>query len=181
MNLENALKIQGCMEPDELQWLAEQASRHERIVEVGSFLGRSTRAMADNTSGWVLAFDDWFGPRDINMDGRDHIYEVFRKNMNGLVESGKVMILQGDHGDLNVIPVGLQPDMVFIDGAHEYESVKRDLQIWKNKIIIGGLICGHDAQMGSVQQALREELPGCQIVLRSTVGTMIWGTYYGTQ
>jgi hypothetical protein len=169
------------MEPDELQWLAEQAAKHERIVEVGSFLGRSTRAMADNTLGWVLAFDDWYGPRDIDMDCRDRIYDIFRKNMNGLVESGKVRILQGDHSDDSIIPMGLHPDMVFIDGNHDYVSVKKDLLIWKHRIVPGGLLCGHDAQMESVQQALNEVVPGWKPILCSTVGTIIWGIDYGDQ
>ncbi len=169
------------MEPAELAWLALQASKHERIVEVGSFLGRSTRAMADNTSGWVLAFDDWYGPRDIDMDCRDRIYEVFRKNMNGLVESHKVYILQGDHGNTSIIPIGIHPDMVFIDGAHDYESVKRDLLIWKAKLEPDGLLCGHDAQFASVQQALNEVVPGWKTVLYTDVGTTIWGIDYGDQ
>lgn len=170
MNLEKALAIQGFMEPDELAWLALQAEKHERIVEIGSFLGRSTRALADNTPGTVWAFDDWFGPREVGMDGREHIYEVFRKNMNGLLESHKVFILQGDHGDESIIP-DIQPDMVFIDGAHDYESVKRDVQIWKARIAPGGLICGHDAVLPDIQRALDELLPGWMIAS----GTTIWG------
>jgi hypothetical protein len=171
MNLERALQIQGFMEPNELAWLALMASKHQRIVEVGSFLGRSTRAMADNTPGWVLAFDDWFGPREVPMSGREHCYEVFRKNVNGLVENGKVLILQGDHGDLNVIPQGLNPDMVFIDGSHDYESVKRDITIWKAKLAYGGLICGHDADLPAIRFALDQVLPGWMVVS----GTTIWG------
>ncbi len=159
------------MEPNELAWLALQAEKHYRIVEVGSFLGRSTRAMADNTPGWVMAFDNWFGPREIAMDGREHVYEVFRKNMNGLVETNKLLILSGDHGDLNLIPTWLQPDMVFIDGSHDYESVKRDILIWKDLMVPGGLLCGHDAQMPEIQQALNETLPGWMVA----TGTTIWG------
>ena len=180
MNITNALMCQGCMEPEELIWLAVQAEKHRCIVEVGSFLGRSTRALADNTPGVVVAFDDWFGPRDIPMEGREHVYEVFRRNMNGLVESGKVLIMSADHGDLSSFPPGLEPDMVFIDGDHEYESVKRDILNWKDKLAPGGLFCGHDAQHPPVQQALNELLPGWKVACTANVGTTIWGMDNGS-
>ena len=49
--------------------------------------------------------------------------------------------------------------MVFIDGDHEYESVKRDIVLWKEKIASGGLLCGHDRDWDGVKQALAEVLP----------------------
>lgn len=58
-NLQNALKIGGWMEPNELEWIAEVASKSSNILELGSFLGRSTRVMCDNTSGFVTAVDLW--------------------------------------------------------------------------------------------------------------------------
>lgn len=162
------------MDPVELIWLATQAYEHKFIVEVGSFLGRSTRAMADNTSGLVFAFDDWFGPRDINLDGREHCYEVFVKNMSDLIDYGKVIVIKGDHGDISVIPEWLSPDMVFIDGSHEYESVKRDIYTWKAKLASGGLLCGHDAQLPGVRQALDESCPGWEVSCSTEFGTQIW-------
>ena len=35
-------------------------------------------------------------------------------------------------------------DFVFLDAAHDYQSVKADLQCWYPKIKIGGTIAGHD-------------------------------------
>jgi predicted O-methyltransferase YrrM len=170
LKLDNALRIQGFMEPEELAWLAAQAQEHSCIVEVGSFLGRSTRALADNTPGYVLAFDDWFGPREIEMNGREHCFEVFLNNMNGLIEGKKVVVLSGNHGDESIIP-DIQPDMVFIDGSHDYESVKRDIMIWKAKLAPGGLLCGHDVSLPDIQRALNELLPGWA----TATGTTIWG------
>jgi hypothetical protein len=48
---------------------------------------------------------------------------------------------------------------VFIDGSHDYESVKADLAAWLPKVAAGGTIAGHDFGYASVAQAVREALP----------------------
>ena len=39
-------------------------------------------------------------------------------------------------------------DFVFIDASHEYEDVKKDIQIWLPKIKKGGILAGHDYYIG---------------------------------
>src|SRR5579872_1226425 len=56
-----AITINGWMLSTELEWLAEKAKRRKNIVEVGSWMGRSTRALADSTRGTVIAVDTWKG------------------------------------------------------------------------------------------------------------------------
>ena len=66
MNITRALQIPGMMSEEELTYLAELASDREWIVEIGSWMGRSARAMADNTKGTVYCVDTWaddaYGP-----------------------------------------------------------------------------------------------------------------------
>ena len=150
--IDKALAIDGWMSPVELQWLAEQASKHYRIVEIGSHLGRSTRALADNTPGTVYAVDTWYGPPEVSIPSweREKIYGQFLANMNGLIEAGKVVALRINHKD---IVVNFTPDMIFIDGSHQYEDVKRDLEKWRG---YPALLCGHDATWTEVSKALGE-------------------------
>lgn len=41
-------------------------------------------------------------------------------------------------------------DVVYIDADHSYENVKNDLNLWWNKIKIGGFLTGHDYTDGYI-------------------------------
>jgi predicted O-methyltransferase YrrM len=147
----------------ELLWLSETAAKYKQIVELGSFKGRSTVVMAKSTSGKVWAVDDWKGPRQTAkaVDGHwveyneDHtnLFNEFRENVS---ELSNVEAVVSDHAAA-IVPI--TPDMVFVDGDHEYESVKRDILTWKARLPKGGLLCGHDRNWPGVEQAIRELLP----------------------
>lgn len=60
LNLTKADNIDGFMYIDELCWLAEQAHEQANILEIGSWKGRSTRAMADNSKGHITVIDPFY-------------------------------------------------------------------------------------------------------------------------
>ena len=47
-------------------------------------------------------------------------------------------------------------DLLFIDGAHTYEGVKVDLEIWYPKVKKGGLVICHDAQEPETLRGIQE-------------------------
>lgn len=163
--------ISGWLEISGLLWLASEAQQHARIVEIGSYLGRSTRALADNTSGRVWAIDDWKGPRDpefrVQIE-RNGLFDKFCVNLADHI-AHKVIPIVADHGETDKFP-DIRPDMVFIDGSHQYEDVKRDIGFWKARLVPGGLLCGHDANWEGVSRAVNELLPKAQVA----PGTQIW-------
>lgn len=198
--IDAALKIPGFMQYQELMWLATQAETHSRIAEIGSLVGRSTRALADNTKGWVLAIDDQKGPRDATMSWKERqsIPVKFRENLLEHIESGKVIPWIADHakicsgevfirGAINVntsdpIDFDFRPlaeqsptqfDMVFIDGDHKLKSVERDLAFWAPLVEPGGLLCGHDYDL-----AYPGVIEGTSNAFGNTIGivpdTSIW-------
>jgi hypothetical protein len=59
--LDRTPEIPGWMSAADLQWLGEQAKSKDIIVELGSYQGRSTRALGDNVRVCVFAVDDWQG------------------------------------------------------------------------------------------------------------------------
>lgn len=48
-------------------------------------------------------------------------------------------------------------DFVYIDGGHDYETVKKDLELYWPRVKIGGLLAGHDyIREKGVYQAVNE-------------------------
>jgi len=157
VNIERALTIEGWCEEHDLRWLAEKASTHKNIVEVGCWKGRSTTCLADNTDGHVFAVDTWLGSEEHNPPVIG-LYEEFCKNMKSYIASLKVVPVRMASVDAARILSGNTFDMVFIDASHDYENVKADILAWKP--LCKGLLCGHDAGHGPIMQATQELLPG---------------------
>ncbi len=157
-NLEAANNTPGWMQYKELKWLAKEASEHRRIIEIGCYLGRSTRAMADNTNGVVYAVDNFQGPSEKDgpsMLKNGGLFELFLYYSKDLIEKKKVIPILADHRE---IEVAFEPDMVFIDGSHQYEDVKADIKLWWNNLLPGGLLCGHDITFDDVKRAVDDTL-----------------------
>jgi predicted O-methyltransferase YrrM len=166
-NIENALKIDGWMWEDELLWLAQQAEKRNLIVEIGCWKGRSTRALADNCPGKVLAVDTWKGSdevqhRDLLKDKpADWLIKEFMGNMAGV----HVYAYQLDSLTAAETFKDELFDMVFIDAGHDYDSVKADILAWGPLIAPGGILCGHDYHSGApgVIEAVNELLDGVKV------------------
>lgn len=176
MDISKAQKIEGWMSDPELEWLAKQAAEHDLIVEIGSYRGRSTRALGDNARGFVVTIDDFYGPRDEPVDEftKKENYKAFITNMSDLLKKHKVQVVKIPYEKIDSIPFlrVLHPDFVFIDGSHEYLDVKRDINYWKPKMKSGGLLSGHDSSHPPVVQAVSELLGPMTLV----PGTSIWIT-----
>jgi len=135
------------MSPEELAWLAEQARTHTQIAEIGSWRGRSTAALADNTPGTVFAIDTWEGSKETDFDpgfqagGAEWLWQEFLRNRADNVRWARMASVEAARWFAGQ---GETFDMIFIDGAHDYESVKEDIAAWRPLLAPGGLFCGHD-------------------------------------
>lgn len=151
-----ARKVDGYMSENELRWLAHQAKNAEVIVEVGSWKGRSTKALAMATKGVVYAVDNWRGNGGDDLTGvearergADAIKKEFRANLAAEIASGKVVIVDVDHAEAapllrSLMMDGPGADLVFIDGDHTKAAVKRDIQNFRPFVRPGGKLSGHD-------------------------------------
>ena len=162
------MEIEGWMSEPELFKLAEIASEHKIIVEIGCYKGRSTRVFGDNTSGIVFALDTWKGPLDasgklLSDEESKNLLTEFRNNLSDLLGTAKVVL-----GNAYPEYSGFA-DCVFIDGDHSYEAVKKDIQTYLPKILKGGLLCGHDSSAPGVTQAVSELIPPLQIFPNTSI------------
>lgn len=166
--LSNAMRVEGWMSPKELEFLGIAAKNYRQILEIGSYKGKSTLAFADNTEGKVLCVDTWNS--HINNGAGEHIYSTnddtyaeFVSNLNEHLSSGKVTIYRMPYE--NYVPNGFEPDFIFIDASHDYESVKHDIA--KSLAQQPKIIAGHDYDANlwpGVVKAVNETFPKINLV-----------------
>jgi predicted O-methyltransferase YrrM len=175
IDIARALKVEGWMAEAELTYLAEKARNSSSVAEVGCWLGRSTLAMALNTQGVVFAIDTWMGsPEHAGiLEGKpeDWLYSEFLRNINRARNVIAIRMPSVEAAEA-VGRVGL--DFVFIDAAHDYDSVKADILAWRPLLREGGILAGHDyyGDYPGVAQAVNELVPDFRIA----PDTNIWTT-----
>jgi len=125
------MHLWGWMSPAELTWLHEEARRMKNVVEIGSLVGRSSFALLAGCPGPVYCIDPWD-------DENGRAYGSFMTNVGRFPN---LVALKGFSPAVGTLIPG-DIDMVFIDGNHDYENCRADLEYWFPRT--QKLICGHD-------------------------------------
>ncbi len=188
VNIDRANTIEGWMAESELMWLGQQARTAGVFIEIGSWAGRSTRAIADNLPvGSVLyACDTWNGSSgepDAHKTAKeregDGAHMKFYDNLYDHIMLGRVHPIRMESGNAAefLAKKGVKADICFIDADHSYEGVKRDIQLWQPLVKEGGILCGHDYNLPEqswdwvgVRQCVDEMFPDAQ----QASNTSIW-------
>lgn len=133
--------IRGWLSEVEGRKLADLA-RGNRVLEIGSFCGRSAVCLAQ-TAELVTCIDPFDG-RGTSAPGDTR--EEFRGNLDRYRDhfSGRVVAHKGTTADVAPGLCAASYDLVFIDGAHDYESVAADIKAAEPLLAPGGLIAFHD-------------------------------------
>ncbi len=176
--------LDGSLKPAEARRIARVLIRHkpERILEVGSFLGLSTRWLLHVSSGWDAhitavdpnlrhrVFDD---PRETveRLNARypperleivtaffahahdpTHDYDRYEPRRTRAEVAGLVASRPTIDASWN-----RQFDLVFIDASHRYDAVLRDFSLARSLLAPHGTIVFHDVlSWPGVARALRE-------------------------
>ena len=158
LKLDRARRIEGWSPLYELQFLAERAQTARVAVEIGTWKGRSARVIGDNLprDGVLWCVDDWSGAyRELRERGRESVRAECCQNLSDLVEVGRVKLREWSTQD--GVPGVLRDceiDLLFVDGSHNYEDVRRDLENFSSLVRDDGIICGDDYNMSSVRRAV---------------------------
>ena len=136
-----------------LDHVADRIPANGLYVEVGVFLGRSLRFMGERRPDVrLVAIDPWedgesqgyTGPGEWADFVRAHggLYNAVREMMWRYSPdvADRMVILRGTTADY----MGPLADLVFVDGAHDYASVRADIDRMLPWVRAGGIIAGHD-------------------------------------
>ena len=140
----------GAKEGPQLFMLAQHADPQTCIVEIGSWKGKSTIWLAAGAlvgrGARVIAIDPHTGSYE-HAPGQNTELEL-RQNLQraGVAHQVDVVVARSEE-----VAVGFDRpvSLLWIDGDHSYESTKRDLLLWQDHVIDGGIIAFHDTFINS--------------------------------
>ena len=172
ISIEKARSIKGWMTDVELSFLAERAQDAKIIFEIGSYEGRSARALADNSSDdtKIYCIDPWDAPifwtnNDMFVTN-ESTFGMFQCNMYDHLKTRKVIPITKRYNDWT--PIGMA-DFIFIDGDHSYEYIKHDILKSLQYLKTGGILAGHDNNWPGVEKAINELLTDYPVKNEETI------------
>jgi predicted O-methyltransferase YrrM len=143
-------------------WAKNLLGENIKIIEIGSYAGASTEIIARAfPEGIIQAVDPWekyiedcsiydIEKQGIELKEAEEIFDKLIKKYEN-VKKSKTSSLNFSESIENE-----SMDLVYIDGNHQYSSVKEDILTWLPKIKIRGIISGHDFGWASVKRAIDE-------------------------
>lgn len=170
LNPEKSEEIPGWFSYDELyDFFVRQSFDDSIIVEIGSFLGKSTKYLVDKVKAsgkniHVVAIDTFKGTLNeeyhqnfvSQFDG--DIYQQFSEN----VDTERITVLKEYSSDACKYFGNGTIDFLMIDGDHSYEGVTSDINNYFYKMKPGGYISGDDYNVfNSTTQAVNDFFRGC--------------------
>lgn len=153
------------------------------VLEVGSWLGASTRHLAQLVpeNGTVFAVDHWLGsPEHDEMEEvcewMPTLYDRFLSNVVHAGLTAKIIPVRMPslRAAKCMAKCAISVDLIYLDGAHDYASVYSDLVAWYPFVELKGVMCGDDWNVGDVQRAVVRFAQEKKISVRSTGGFWIY-------
>jgi hypothetical protein len=134
---------------EDLPFLLNEMGLVGKGVEVGVLRGAFSQHLLRYWNGQTLyGVDAWrhlSGVVDINNpDHNGHLNNLAEafKALYGFQERS-VLIRDLSERAAELFPLGTL-DFVYIDAAHAYEHIRKDIAVWAPRVRKGGLIAGHD-------------------------------------
>ncbi len=157
-----AADVPSAVTEDECRTLAQMAEGR-RVLEAGSQYGRSTIALASRAE--VVHAVDWHGGDP--WAGPGDSLAAFLANLDRHGVRARVVVHLGRFEDVAPAFRDAYFGLVFVDGAHGYDDVRRDLELFGSKCAAGGFLALHDyARFEGVTRAADGWAAGRGVALR---------------
>lgn len=119
------------------------------VIEIGSWLGLSSRFIAERLpqGGKLYCVDTWLGSPGELVHMKDPKYAyLYQQFLSNIIHAGLTEV---------IVPIrmksveaakalNVQADLIFIDAAHDENSVYEDICAWLPHLKEGGVMCGDD-------------------------------------
>jgi len=137
------------------------------VIEVGCWMGQSITYLAQclRARGWkgeLAAVDTFKGEPnqpahvEIVAGHGGSIRSAFEENVRRAGFAETIKVIESDSAQAASLYADDSCDFVFLDAAHDYESVKSDIQAWWGKVKKDGILAGHDYPYHEVNRAVHE-------------------------
>jgi predicted O-methyltransferase YrrM len=164
-------------------WSVIHELRPRRVVEIGSYMGRSTTLLAEALRHARIA-DAELHAIDPHTGDRQHLAQL---GLNSLPTLDLFRVFLSASGNKEVVQVhvatssdalpavGVDLDFVFVDGWHEYGAVLADVRDFGQLLSADGVMCIDDVtSLGEVDRASREGITAAGLTRYGTIGGKGW-------
>lgn len=170
--------VAASQQPAELSQLIDtvRALAPRNILEIGTARGGTLLAWCRLASKRVISVDLPGGRHGGGyVAEREKLYDLFRHDRSGV----RLRLVRDDsksphvRAEVEEFLEGEKLQVLFIDGDHTYEGVKRDFQLWSDLVEPGGLVVFHDiadhdgrfgVDVARFWREVREEFPHSEYV-----------------
>lgn len=179
-------KVSGWLSVQEGIFLFKLASRlgeNDKIIEIGSWHGKSTiwlaSAIQDKKNTNVYAIDPHIGSPEKTREFRKvNTYDIFIKNIQKAGVAEKIIPIRKPSLEV-AEKFQEKAAIVFIDGSHKFLDVKADFLNWKTRLEKGSWMILHDATVlpGPWKVAKKYLLNSTDFYKTGMLGSMVFGQY----
>jgi len=143
-NMKRWNQISGFFDQKEAEKIQE-LGKGKICAEIGSFFGRSTTALAEVAKA-IYAIDTFRASGDgaTQVEGAPHEFTILDGFCANIYGYTNIRICIGRSTEIAGTFSNQFFDLIFIDGSHEYEEVKADIEAWWPKLKDLGIMAFHD-------------------------------------